>query len=101
MGEDIEYLKDIIEILRAEPKGNPNAFMELSANSQRELAQAIEKLIEEYIRVAHYANTAELNNSRFKNKIIEKINSRKFYLHQSNIDFESDDILKVLQSLLE
>ena len=44
---------------------------------------------------------AELNNSRFKDKIIKKINSRKFYLHQSNIDFETDDILKVLQSLLE
>ena len=46
--EDIEYLEDIIKILRDKPKENENAFMELSANSQRELAQAIENLIKAY-----------------------------------------------------
>lgn len=40
-----EYLEDFIKILKDEPKDNPNAFMELSANVQKELANAIENVL--------------------------------------------------------
>lgn len=45
MKKDIEYLKDMIKILKAEPEGNPQAPIELSYMSQRELAIAIENVV--------------------------------------------------------
>ena len=48
MKEDIEKMQDFIMLLRAEPEDNPKAFLEINYESQKELAQTIENLINKY-----------------------------------------------------
>jgi hypothetical protein len=69
--EDIEKMQDFIMLLRAEPKDNPKAFLEINYESQKELAQAMENLINkcqelEKERDDIYADYQDLGKEKLK-----------------------------------
>ena len=71
MKEDIEKMQDFIMLLRAEPKENPKAFLEIDYASQKELAQAMENLINkcqelEKERDDIYADYQDLGKEKLK-----------------------------------
>ena len=94
MEEDIEKMQDFIMVLRAEPEENPKAFLEIDYASQKELAQAIENLInknKELLEKVNYLEEIRANQTYENEELEIMIEEMASFIEVAELD---EDIAK-------
>lgn len=89
--KDIQVLRDIIDIYERCAEPEIGMVVDIGFN---------EKQIKSLINVCNLIDDLEDKNEMLTNRIVDKLQERKFELQQEYMDFEGDLVIETLEDLL-
>lgn len=89
--KDIQVLRDIIDIYERCAEPRIGMVVDIGFNEEQ---------IKSLINVCNLIDDLEDKNEMLTNRIVDKLQERKFELQQEYMDFEGDLVIEILEDLL-
>ena len=90
--KDIQVLRDIIDIYERCAEPGIGMVVDIGFNEEE---------IKSLINVCNLIDDLEDKNGMLTNRIVDKLQERKFELQQEYMDFEGDLVIETLENLLK